>query len=385
MTMYAADSGLDARLHARLTSRRPLAERGGSLRGTIELVSGAYPRFLFGGGIGGVLPVFHFHEVTAAFLEPRFRHLAEHGYRTVTTGDIVRFVRGGAALPPRAVALTFDDAWVSQWTVAGPLLRRYGLTATVFVIPARIEEAAACRPTIDEDGAEQPGGPTFATWPELQALHDGGIFDVQSHSRSHSVVFCAPDLAGFVAPGYERLSVMERPLRAAGATVEFVAPSDLGTPLFPTRSRLSDAWRFVPDEGAVARCRQLVADGGGEAFFRREGWDAHLRQALGAAAGRTETAADRSAAIRDELVMARDILQARLGTHAQSIALPWGVAGAETRRALTASGYEAAFAESLWRRRVVASGDDPFGLMRLNGKFVTCLPGRGRRWFFSAV
>ena len=303
----------------------------------------------------------------------------------MTTDEIVRFVRDGAALEPRSVALTFDDAWVSQWTVAGPLLRRYGLTATVFVIPARIADASACRPTIEEGGAEEPGGPVFATWPELQALHDSGVVDVQSHSRSHAVVFCDPGLAGFVAPGYERLSVMERPLRSASGTVEFIAPEDSGTPLFPTRSRLSGAWRFIPDDGAVARCRQAVADRGGEAFFARGGWEAELRKAYGTAAGRTETAAERTAAIRDELALARDILQDRLKKPVTSVALPWGVAGDETRRLLASSGYAIAFAESLWRRRAVARGDDPFGLIRLNGKFLTCLPGRGRRWFFSAV
>lgn len=383
--MYTAAPGSDTRLLARLTSRRPLEERGGSVRGTIELLSGAYPSFLFGGGLDGILPVFHFHEVTTDFLEPRLRYLAENGYRTVTTDAVVRLVRGGFAPPERSVVLTFDDAWVSLWTVAGPLLRRFGMTATVFVIPARVDDAAAVRPTIDDGGAEVPEGPTFATWPELQALHASGVCDVQSHTRSHAVVFCDPQLSGFVAPGYERLSVMERPLKSADEHVTFIAPDELGTPLFPTRSRLSGATRFMPEADAVARCRQRVADSGGDAFFGRAGWEDDLRRAYGQAAGRTETGVERAAAIRDELAVARDILQARLKAAVRSVALPWGVAGAETRRALTNSGYDIAFAESLWRLRAVARGDDPLALMRLNGKFLTCLPGRGRRWFFSAV
>ena len=44
-----------------------------------------------------------------------------------------------------------------------------------------------------------------------------------------------------------------------------------------------------------------------------------------------------------------------------------------------------AFAERPLRRRAVRAGDDRYQLMRLNGKFLTCLPGRGRRWFFSTV
>ncbi|MXW34831.1 MAG: hypothetical protein F4Z60_04370, partial [Chloroflexi bacterium] len=61
----------------------------------LDLATGRYPAFLFGGPIGRLLPVFHLHEVTRASLEPKLQYLAEHGYRTVTTEEIDRFVRGG--------------------------------------------------------------------------------------------------------------------------------------------------------------------------------------------------------------------------------------------------------------------------------------------------
>jgi hypothetical protein len=260
------------------------------------------------------------------------------------------------------------------------------MTATVFVIPARLEDATTRRPTIDDGGAEEPSGSPFVTWPELQALHDSGVFDVQSHTRSHAAIFCDSRPLGFVTPAYGRLPILERPLRAVGEPLRFVEPTDLGMPLFRTRFRLSDARRFIPDAGAVERCLRVVEDAGGESFFAQDDWESRLRQAYGQAQGRMETAAERAAAIHDELVLARDQLHGRLGlTSVRSVALPWGVAGAETRRAFAPSGYEIAFAEDLWRLRAVAAGDDPFGLMRLNGKFVTCLPGRGRRWFFTAV
>jgi hypothetical protein len=33
----------------------------------------------------------------------------------------------------------------------------------------------------------------------------------------------------------------------------------------------------------------------------------------------------------------------------------------------------------------VTHGDDPFSLMRLHDRFIFCLPGLGRRWFFSVA
>ena len=65
--------------------------------------------------------------------------------------------------------------------------------------------------------------------------------------------------------------------------------------------------------------------------------------------------------------------------------MPWGIAGDAARQAAAATGHATAFAEQPLRRRAVRAGDHRYQLMRLNGKFVTCLPGRGRSWFFSTV
>ena len=94
-----------------MTARVPFAERGGSVRGLLDLATGCYPAFLFGGSIGDQLPVFHLHEVTREWLEPRLHYLVENGYRTVTCDEIARLVIDGVRPGPRAVALTFDDAW----------------------------------------------------------------------------------------------------------------------------------------------------------------------------------------------------------------------------------------------------------------------------------
>jgi hypothetical protein len=104
------------------------------------------------------------------------------------------------------------------------------------------------------------------------------------------------------------------------------------------------------------------------------------------AGGRFETEADRASAIRDELADGRTLLNERLRTTTvKHVALPWGIAGTLARDALEATGHETAFAERPLRRRAIRAGDDRYQLMRLNGKFLTCLPGHGRQWFFSTV
>jgi hypothetical protein len=339
----------------------------------LDLAAGCYPAFLFGGSIGDQLPVFHFHEVTREWLEPRLVYLSANGYRTVTTDEIARLVIHGVRPGPRAVALTFDDAWESAWTVALPLLKQYGFRAVLFAIPGRIAEDAQPSP--------------FVTWSQLRELHDSGVFDVQSHTRSHAMMFTDAEVVDFVTPEFVREPLLNRPITTMNGHIDTIDADALGTPLFQRRSRMSDGRRFFPDAEAAARCRQHVMRNGEVDFFNRPGWARELR-AIAARRGheRFESDDERSAAIHRELSESRAILNDRLRTTTvKHVALPWGVCGTITRAALAATGHELAFAERPWRRRSVRAGDDRFQLMRLSSRFLTCLPGRNRDWFLTTV
>ena len=139
----------------------PFSERGGKARGCLDLVSGRFRAFVFGGGLGALLPVFHFHDVTREELEPKLRHLADNGYRSVISDEIAAYVRGDLKLPARSVGLCFDDAWRSVASVAAPLLEHYGQKAITYAIPARIT---------DKGEGDSP----FVTWSELSAIHASG-------------------------------------------------------------------------------------------------------------------------------------------------------------------------------------------------------------------
>jgi hypothetical protein len=371
------------------SARVPFTERGGHLRGVIDLATGVYPAFLFGGAVGRQLPVFHIHEVTPEALEPRLRHVAENGYRTLVADEIAAFVLTGRLPAERSIALTFDDARASLWTVAAPLLRRYGLRATTFAIPGRVSDAALARPTVDDgipnqetaDESETP----FATWPELKAMHSSGTIDVQSHSLTHISQFCSDEPVGFVSPSFAREPLLNRPLVSLDGPPRFLAPSELGAPLYARRSRLSDGLRFLADPSIAERTVAHVAAHGGAAFFDTPGWERELRGMTASSRGRFETADQQLRAIERELVDSREMLESRLGGPVRHIVLPWGVSGTLTRSLLERAGYATAFADRMFHPRRIRRGDDPYWLMRLNGKFIPCLPGTGRRTFFSTV
>ncbi len=361
----------------------PFAERGGTLRGVLDLATGRYPAFLFGGPIGHLLPVFHLHDVTLESLEPKLQHLAEHGYRTVTSDAIDRLVRGGVHPGPRSVVLCFDDAHASLWTVAAPLLRRYAFRAISFAIPGRIVDAPGTRPTFDGPHSPPPAGPeSLVTWPELRALHSSGVIDVQGHTYSHSSIFCHHVPQGFVTLAYRDRHPFDWPLVSRKGGGAYLGPDALGAPLYLQRSRMSDALRYYDDPGARGRCLAHVRARGGAAAFERTGLVAELR-ALASEPGVYETEDERRRAVYAELDMGRAVLRDRLRTDSiRHLCFPWGVAGTIAREAARVLGFRTAFSERPFGLRAVRAGDHPWRLMRLNGRFIARLPPRRRRLLF---
>lgn len=92
---------------------------------------------------------------------------------------------GLTALPPRAVALTFDDGYRDNYTNVFPVLRRYGFTATFFVITGKV------------------GHPGYMSWAELREMSAAGML-IESHTVTHPVLTRLP------APALERELVQSR-------------------------------------------------------------------------------------------------------------------------------------------------------------------------------
>jgi peptidoglycan/xylan/chitin deacetylase (PgdA/CDA1 family) len=64
--------------------------------------------------------------VRPADFEAQMNWLAAHGYHAVTLGQLFRYWRRGVALPPKPFVATFDDGYLSDFTVGLPTLRKHG-------------------------------------------------------------------------------------------------------------------------------------------------------------------------------------------------------------------------------------------------------------------
>lgn len=65
--------------------------------------------------------------------------LASHAH-VLSLRDAVERMLDNAPLPSRSVAITFDDGYADNLTVAAPILRQYGLPATFYVVTGGLEE-----------------------------------------------------------------------------------------------------------------------------------------------------------------------------------------------------------------------------------------------------
>jgi peptidoglycan/xylan/chitin deacetylase (PgdA/CDA1 family) len=72
------------------------------------------------------------YSMSPALLESRFRMLRDGGYNVLPLDEAVRRLYDGT-LPPRSVALTFDDGMYDFHARAWPLLQQFGFPATVYL------------------------------------------------------------------------------------------------------------------------------------------------------------------------------------------------------------------------------------------------------------
>ena len=114
------------------------------------------------------------HSVLPEAFEQHMQFLASKR-AVVPLDQLVAGLRAEGRLPHNAVAITFDDGWDNTYTTAYPILRRYNLPATVFIIPDRVD-LEPDRPRSD--------GRRHMTWDQIREMSQNGI-SIGAHSISH--------------------------------------------------------------------------------------------------------------------------------------------------------------------------------------------------------
>ncbi len=106
--------------------------------------------------------------VPPEMFEAQLKLLQDNGFKTITLRQLYEHLAGGAPLPEKPIILTFDDGYTDNYSNAFPILQKYGMVGTFFVLT----------------GPADDGHPSYLTWDMIQEMSDAGM-DIQLHSREH--------------------------------------------------------------------------------------------------------------------------------------------------------------------------------------------------------
>lgn len=116
-------------------------------------------------------------------------YLNMFGYNVLSMNEVLECVKGKKPIPPRAVALTFDDAYENFYEYALPILQKHGFPATVYAIAGMLGQSA------DWLIADGHAAPPLMTGARLRELLSAKI-EIGSHSFNHiRLAEQSPDIA----------------------------------------------------------------------------------------------------------------------------------------------------------------------------------------------
>jgi hypothetical protein len=303
-------------------------------------------------------------ELFRSFLD----YLKNRRFTTVTLREVTDHIRGNRKLPPRSIALTFDDGYLDNWTVVMPLLKSHGFCGTVFVNPEFVDKRDIMRKQIENAGDH----PTrdlldgFMSWPELRAADSSGVLDIQSHGMTHTWYFSSDRIIDFHHPGddYPWLAWNERPERKYLWLEEDQSEfAGYGVPVYEHEKAMIVRRCFVSRE-IDENLSSYVREHGGKDFFLHSGWRELLRQRVKSIRTdcRYESDEEYGKRVEWELAASKEEIGSRLGKEVDVLCWPGGGHnGAATGTALRC-GYKAWTVRGVYNRL----GGAPYLLQRIS-------------------
>lgn len=104
----------------------------------------------------------------------QMKYIKDNGYTTLTVSQLHDFIEKDSPIPKKSVVITLDDGYADNYTNAYPILKKYGINATIFVITD----------SIDKDNS-------YLNSKQIKELQNNGI-DIQSHTTNHQELHRLP-------------------------------------------------------------------------------------------------------------------------------------------------------------------------------------------------
>ena len=99
--------------------------------------------------------------------EENVKTLLDDGYTFITLEDLYRYNNGEIGLPEKVVIITMDDGWLGNYLEAFPVLKKYNIPATIFIVNTLV------------------GTRDYFSWEQAKEMYDSGLVKIHCHGYQH--------------------------------------------------------------------------------------------------------------------------------------------------------------------------------------------------------
>lgn len=278
-------------------------------------------------------------------------YLKKHNYQTITLRELYDWKQRGKDDDVKRVLIHFDDGFLDNFTIAYPMLKKYGFKASVFVSPEFVDPRPILRETQYEN--MMAGRPVdesnvwgYMSWEELRKVDSEGIIDVQAHAMTHTWYPCESRFVDWHHPNdsYYWLSWNTEPQNKPYWLTSYRETTvPFGYPVFRYSKAMSEK-RFFPSQAVIDDSIQFYKEHEAECTgvkknkiieqFRQE-----LSERFKNGMGVYETDQEFEQRIRTELIESKKIIEEQLHKKIEFLVWPGGAVSDTAYRIAEEAGY----------------------------------------------
>ncbi len=369
---------------------------------TIEIKSlfAGYPKFVYSKNkiesLDGI-PVFVYHTIEPDLFEAHLKYLQKNGYKTLSIYEFYDVIaKSKSVSSEKMVLLTIDDARSSVWRFAYPLLEKYKMHATVFVIPGVTEKGEAVRKNLkdywnniaklEEIHKSDLDDNTLCNWKEIKQMYNSGFVNIESHTLFHKEVFKSTKIIDYIAedtvvvpynfkgsPYYTKDDIGLQP----------TLQKYIGLPLFESDSLMFAGPKLEVSSEFIMKCKEIYNN----AIGKNENWKNQLNNFVSRNSNNPNYFNMKNSSEADtyeDLKLAGEEIHKHLdGNAGNHLCLPWTKGNEKTVKICKDLNIKSCFWGVLDNKKINKSGDDPYYISRIKNDFIFRLPGEGRNSLLS--
>ncbi len=144
----------------------------------MKVAARAVPILLYHSVDETVPSVYSPYAVSPSLFDSHMHTISANGFVTLTVSELARHFRQKTPVPDRCVLVSIDDGLLDFGLGAMPVLQKYGLKATLFVVAGLVGKSSQWLEPLGQ------GKRPMLNWQQLRAFAGQGV-EIGAHSLSH--------------------------------------------------------------------------------------------------------------------------------------------------------------------------------------------------------